>query len=114
MRAAVQAIQDGHRRRLDQFYDEVLSRAKDAERKFDRALRPRATDTQIRAASVAHRDFMADMRFMTVCRSRTASERKMFLDWWDREDDQAIGMLFAHVMAGKTLVDADGTVLYQG
>jgi hypothetical protein len=98
----------------DQFYDEVLARVKDAERKFERALRPRATDAQIRAASVAHQDHMADVRFCTVCKSRTTAERNMFLAWWDHEDDQAMGRLFAHVMAGKTLVDADGTVLYRG
>jgi hypothetical protein len=98
----------------DQFYDEVLARAKDAEGKFERALAPRSTDAQIKAACVAHHDLMADMRFMTVCRSRGSAERRMFLDWWDREDDAAMGMLFAHAMAGKTLVDADGSVHYQG
>jgi hypothetical protein len=43
-------------------------------------VRPRTTDVQIRAASVAHHDLMADMRFLTVCKSRTSAERKMFLD----------------------------------
>jgi hypothetical protein len=97
----------------DQFYDEVLARAKDAERKFERALRPRATDAQIRAASVAHQDHMADVRFCTACKSRTTAERNMFLLWWDREDERAMSLLFAHAMKGKTLVDEDGTVLYE-
>jgi hypothetical protein len=95
------------------FYDEVEAGAKDTAEKFERALKPGATDAQVRAASVAHQDHMADVRFCTVCKSRTTAERNMFLAWWDREDDQAMGMLFAHVMAGKTLVD-DGTVLYRG
>jgi hypothetical protein len=98
----------------DPFYDEVLARAKDAERKFERALKPGATDAHITAAAVAHQSNMADLRFCTACKSRTTAERKMFLAWWDREDEQAMGRLFAHVMAGKTLVDADGTVLYRG
>jgi hypothetical protein len=99
------------------FYDEVEEAAKDAAKKFERALKRPAgvpDDAAVIAAAVAHQRNVTDLRFLTACKSRSAAERKMFLDWWDREDDQAMGMLLAHAMAGKTLVDAHGTALYRG
>jgi hypothetical protein len=95
------------------FYDEVEAGAKGTAEKFERALKPGATDAHITAAAVAHQSNMADLRFCAACKSRTTAERKMFLDWWDREDERAMSLLFVHAMKGKTLVDEDGTVLYE-
>jgi hypothetical protein len=71
-------------------------------------------DARITAAAVAHRRHMEDKRFCTACKSRTAAERKLFLDMWDLEDELAMGQLVAHTLTGKTLVGEDGTVLYRG
>jgi hypothetical protein len=93
------------------FYDEVEAAAKDMEKKFDSALKPGSTDEQIRAASAARRRVFEDMQFMAACRSKTAAERNMFLQLWEREYDQDMGGLIYHALRGRALVDEFGRVL---
>jgi hypothetical protein len=48
---------------------------------------------------------------MAACKSKTAAERNMFLQLWEREYDQDMGGLIYHALRGRALVDEFGRVL---
>jgi hypothetical protein len=51
------------------------------------------------------------MQFMAACKSKTAAERNMFLQLWEREYDEDMGGLIYHALRGRALVDETGKVL---
>jgi hypothetical protein len=97
----------------DSFYDEVEAAGDAARKKLERALDSDA-DELIKRAIQAIRRVYEDMRFLAACRSRTPSERNLFLKKWDNEEDSALGALLGHFLRNKTWVGDDGKVIYRG
>jgi hypothetical protein len=90
------------------FEESLIQLAHKAERLVNRALQARSTEAQLRAASVATQELMTDLRFMTVCRSRSEAEQALFLEMWRDREDRALGLLVARATAACREVRGPG------
>ena len=88
----------GSDREWDLCFDEAEDLARMAGELNDRAFEDDAGLEDVRAASIAIQRSTVMMNFLTACRSKSAPERKLFWNIWDREEGQALGALFAHGM----------------
>jgi hypothetical protein len=95
------------------FLRQIEEAALTVQRLIDRALKPRGTKEQLKAASLALQALSADMRFVTAARSGGESERSFFEQWWSEKEDQNMGLLFGRAVqimaeeAGTTAAEVE-------
>lgn len=104
----------GSERDWDKLFDEAEDAARLAGELSDRAFAADAGLEDIKAASIAIQRSTVLMSFLTACRAKSDEERRLFWNWWDKEEGQALSGLLAHAMTfiGKThLITDDGDII---
>jgi hypothetical protein len=89
------------------FLRQIEEAAVTVQRLIDRALKPRGTKEQLKAASLALQALSADMRFVTAARSNGEGERSFFEQWWSEKEDQNMGLLLSRAV--QIMADENGT-----
>lgn len=78
-----------------EFENRLLDNARRAERALSIALKANSTERQVQAGSIVVQGLFEELRFMTVCRSRSQAERDFITEVWRDREDRALGLLVA-------------------
>jgi hypothetical protein len=101
----------GTQSQWEDFCDDVEAEAHDVETAVNIALADKRTDKQVDVAARMVMRHYSNMLFLATCRSKTAAEKNLYLDKFERERDELMGGLIYQRLRGRALVDEDGTVL---
>jgi hypothetical protein len=101
----------GTQSQWEDFCDDVEAEAHDVETAVNIALADKPTDKQVDVAARMVMRHYSNMLFLATCRGKTAVEKNLYLDKFERERDELMGGLIYQRLRGRALVDENGTVL---
>jgi hypothetical protein len=101
----------GTQSQWEDFCDDVEAEASDTDAKVKIALADKRTDEQVDVAARMVMRHYSNMLFLATCRSKTPTEKNLFIDKFTRERDELMGGLIYQRLRGRALVDEDARVL---
>jgi hypothetical protein len=108
-------LKHGTQSQWEDFCDDIEVEASEVEEKVNRALADNPTDEQVTTAIRAHLRYYSNLLFLATCRSKTAAEKNLYLEKFERERDEWAGSLLAQFLRNKTWISDDGSrVIYRG